>query len=223
MLGRLITAPTKEAWDCLCWMLTYMQQRKTRGIRFSSKASGIPVAFVDASNKPDPTDGKCQYGYNIQVQGGPVIAVSKKANHVGQSAAHNEYMALCHAARHIAWLRDLLTELHLPEMIPGPVELLGDNRAANLLAEEDIVTCGNQFIQLPYHYTKQEVRAGNIIILYVGTEDNLADLMTKATSKQVCAKLVPALTGYDCGLLEQILERTRTRSRTLSPANTSSE
>ena len=102
MLGRLITSPTKEAWKCLCWMLTYMLQRKTRGIRFSSKASGVLIAFADASNKPDPTDGKCQYGYNIQVQGGPVVAVSKKANHVGQSAAHNEYMALCMAARHIA-------------------------------------------------------------------------------------------------------------------------
>jgi hypothetical protein len=201
-------------------MLTYMLQRKSRGIRFSSNGNDSPFTFVDASNKPDPTDGKCQYGYDIQLQGGPIVAVSRKAAHVGQSAAHNEYMAMCHAARHIAWLRDLLSELDLQEMIPGPVEIFGDNRAANLLTEEDIVTCGNQFIQLPYHYTKQEVKANNIIILYVSTLDNLADLLTKATSGQVVARLVPALIGYDHHLLMEIVERIRAKHKSMTLAKT---
>lgn len=131
-------------------------------------------------------------------------------------------MALCHATRHIAWLKDLLTELDLEEMVPGPVELLGDNRAANLLSEEDIVTCGNQFIQLPYHYTKQEVKAGHIIVLSVSSTDNLADLLTKATSGQVCAKLIPALTGYDHYLIIEIIERTRARDKRMTSAKTAS-
>ena len=212
MAGRLITAPTQEAWHCLCWMLTYMHQRRTRGIKFSNRGNDVPITFVDASNKPDPTDGKCQYGYNTQMQGGMIIAVSKKHNHVGQSAAHNEYMALTMAARHMAWLRDLLTELDLEEMMPPPAILLGDNRAANLLSQEDIVSTGNQFIQLPYHYIKQEVRAGLITVLDVMSADNIADLMTKGVSRQVAQKLIPILCGYDHEQLTAIVDRVRQRN-----------
>ena len=196
MCGRLMVTPTKEAWNCLCHILTYMYQRKTRGIRFSSKGNDFPMTFVDASNKPDPSDGKCQYGYAIKLNNGPVITISKKHAHVGQSAAHNEYMALCMAARHVNWLRDLLTELDLQKMVKGATPMYGDNKAANLLSHEDIVTCGNQFIQLPYHYIKQEVKAGNITVEYIPTNDNEADLMTKAYSKQVSDCLTPRLTGY---------------------------
>ena len=196
MTGRLMADPTEEAWDALCWLLTYMYQRKSRGIRFSSRGNCHMICYVDASNKPDPTDGKAQFGYVIMIQGGPMVSVSKKANHVGQSASHNEYMAITHAAKHVAWARDLLSELGLEEMCPKPTTVWGDNKAANLLSHEDIITCGNQFIQLPYHYTKQEVEAGNIQVLDIVSEDNVADLTTKAYTRQVADKLIPQMTGY---------------------------
>ena len=196
MTGRLMADPTEEAWDALCWLLTYMYQRKSRGIRFSSRGNCHMICYVDASNKPDPTDGKAQFGYVIMIQGGPMVSVSKKANHVGQSASHNEYMAITHAAKHVAWARDLLSEMGLEEMCPKPTTVWGDNKAANLLSHEDIITCGNQFIQLPYHYTKQEVEAGNIQVLDIVSEDNVADLTTKAYTRQVADKLIPQMTGY---------------------------
>ena len=115
---------------------------------------------------------------------------------MGQSASHNEYMAITHAAKYVAWTRDLLTEMGLEEMCPKPTTVWGDNKAANLLPYEDIITCGNQFIQLPYHYTKQEVEAGNIEVLDIVSEDNVADLTTKAYTRQVTDKLIPQMTGY---------------------------
>ena len=45
-------------------MLNYIAQQRTTGIKFTENQSG-PVAFVDASNKDDPADGKTQYGYSI--------------------------------------------------------------------------------------------------------------------------------------------------------------
>jgi hypothetical protein len=131
------------------------------------------------------------------LSGGPVVSVSKKAAHVSQSASHNEYMAITHCARHMAWVRDLLTELRLESMAEKPTPIYGDNRAANLQAHEDIVTSGNMFIQLPYHYTKQEIQEGNIEIVDIYSEDNISDLTTKAYSRQVADKLVPQMTGYD--------------------------
>eukprot|EP00658_Telonema_sp_P-2_P083097 TRINITY_DN890_c0_g1_i8.p5 TRINITY_DN890_c0_g1~~TRINITY_DN890_c0_g1_i8.p5 ORF type:complete len:111 (+),score=8.71 TRINITY_DN890_c0_g1_i8:834-1166(+) len=55
------------------------------GVEGGMLDADIPVAYYDASNKADPTDSKCQYGYCHLWQGGPIIACSKKLAHVGLS------------------------------------------------------------------------------------------------------------------------------------------
>ena len=49
----------------------YMIQQKHRGVTFRSDGNINPVAYVDASNKPDPNDSKCQYGHVHLWMGGP--------------------------------------------------------------------------------------------------------------------------------------------------------
>jgi hypothetical protein len=105
-------------------------------------------------------------------------------------------MAAHWANRHTAWLRDLLAEMGITEVAQAPTVTWADNRAANLLCEEDIVTCGNQFMQVPYHYNKEAVAAGIVEMRYIPTADNLADLMTKSCSKQVIERLLPVLIGH---------------------------
>ena len=195
MLGRVMAAPTEQAWEAACHMLTYMHTHKHHGIRFTSNGNSKPVAYVDSSNKPDPTDSKCQYGYVIMWQGGCIITCSKKLAHVGLSAAHNEYMAAHWCNRHTAWMRDLLTEMGIEDAVLEPTITYGDNRAANLLCEEDIITCGNQFMQVPYHYNKEATQQGVIRMQYVPTKFNLADLFTKSVSRQVLQELLPVLLG----------------------------
>ncbi len=119
-LGRVMAKPTEAAWAAACHMLTYMIQHKNNGIRYSNAGNSLPVAFVDASNKADLADSKCQYGYVHLWMGGAIIARSKKLAHVGLSAAHNEYMAAHWANRHTAWLRDLLAEMGINEVAQAP-------------------------------------------------------------------------------------------------------
>ena len=144
LLGRVMSAPTEEAWEAACHMLTYLHQHKDHGIRYSTLGNPAPYTMADSSNKADPTDGKCQYGHCHMWQGGVIMAASKKLAHVGLSAAHNEYMATHWANRASMWLRDLLAEMGLGDVVAEPTPTYGDNRAANLLCEEDITTCGNQ-------------------------------------------------------------------------------
>jgi site-specific DNA-cytosine methylase len=197
MLGRQMASPTEEAWNAGINLMNWMIQNKLRGIKFSAKGNSVPVAFVDASNKPDPTDGKCQYGYVIMWMGGPIVTVSKKLAHVGLSAAHNEYMAMHWANRKIAWMRDFLREMALTDVVELPTLNCGDNQAALILSEEDIVTTGNQFIQVPYHYNKEIAEMGESKHVYVPTLLNLADVFTKCVTPQVIKDLLPQVLGYE--------------------------
>ena len=178
-------------------MMNYMYQNRHRGIMFSSVGNNTPVAYVDASNKPDPTDSKCQYGYAIMLAGGPIVTHSKKLSHVGLSAAHNEYMALQWCNRHVVWLRHLLVEMGYSDMVSDPTVVRGDNTAANQLCYEDIVTSGNQFIITPYHYNKEVVTLRLVEVKYVKSEDNLADLTTKAVDRTTSGRLTDRLAGYE--------------------------
>jgi hypothetical protein len=196
MLGRVMSSPTEEAWVEGISIMNWMIQNRLRGIKFSASGNEEPVAFVDASNKPDPSDGKCQYGYCIMWMGGPIVTVSKKLSHVGLSAAHNEYMAMHWANRKIAWMRDFLEEMELDEMLVYPTLNCGDNQAALILSEEDIVTTGNQFIQVPYHYNKEAANMGISKHVYVPSALNLADVFTKCVTSQVIDELLPKLLGY---------------------------
>ena len=99
-------------------MLTWFQQNRLRGIKFSSQGNAVPIAFSDSSfhhgikegGKLKVNDCKDQYGWVIMWQGGPIAYQSRKHAHVGQSTAHVEYMALSHCYRSVVNLRQLLQD-----------------------------------------------------------------------------------------------------------------
>ena len=119
---RVMSCHTEESWSAKMWMIKWMIQKRDRGIVFIGSANTEPIAFSDASNKADLSDGYCQYGFCIMVNGGPVVAVSKKLRHcsLSGSAAHCEYMALCEANKAVVWICQLLGELHLDYMVENP-------------------------------------------------------------------------------------------------------
>ena len=132
-----------------------MHVNRSHSIVFLDKGNPHPIVFSDASNKPDDTDGKSQYGVVTMWYGGPVATVSKKLPHVGLSAFHNEYMALRYATAHAVWMRQPLQETGWGFAITEPTPLMGDNIAANQLVAEDFITTRNQYIYLAYHYVKE--------------------------------------------------------------------
>ena len=86
-----MSRPSWAAWQAALHMLKWMIRNKNVGIKFTKGGNIFPVGFVDASNKPDPGDGKCQFGFNLMWMGGPIFELSKKLRHIGLSSEHNEY------------------------------------------------------------------------------------------------------------------------------------
>ena len=201
LLCRVMARPSWAAWNAGLHMLKWMLQQRQVGIKFSSDGNLTPVGFVDASNKPDAADGKCQYGFNLMWMGGPIMEISKKLRHIGLSSEHNEYMAMCFANQAIVWMRQLFMEMGLDEYVKEPTVLFADNIPANTLAKEDIVTSGNQYIFLPYHYNKEVQEEGHSLVAYIVSGDNLSDLLTKAVGTKEISTLYEGLTGHNLELV----------------------
>jgi hypothetical protein len=160
--------------------------------------------LADSSNKPDPSDGKAQFGGAIMFMGASVLDISRKLKHVGLSSAHNEYMALYYMHQALVWFRQLMGEMGLQYLICKPTVTLADNMAANTLSHEDVVTHGNQYLYLPFHYNKEVQEQGFSHVFYINTIYNIADLMTKAGGSKEMKGLMGALTGHDTRLIEQL-------------------
>jgi hypothetical protein len=201
-LCRVMSNPSEIAWGAAMHMISYLYKEKDHGVRYVSDGNDVPIAHYDSSNKPDPSDGKCQYGFVIHLYGGPICWTSKKHAHVGLSSGMNEYMALCHCIKTVVWLRQLLEEMGLNEMTEKPTLVFGDNDNCTRLSKEDIVTSGNKFYYLPYHYSKEAVAMGHVKTLRCDTTENLSDPLTKNLTTGKCVSLFPSLKGYDGFLVE---------------------
>ena len=84
------------------------------------------------------------------------------------------------AIREIRWIHQLLQELKFE--VPTPV-LLGDNDSAVMIASNTRMDNRIKSIDIKYHYIKDEVNAKHVMLQYVPTEDNLADIFTKPLAR----------------------------------------
>ena len=94
----------------------------------------------------------------------------------------------------------------LHELLQEPTVLWADNKPANILSKEDIVGSGNQYIYLPYHFNKETQELGFSRTEYIKSQDNLADLMTKAVSSKTLQDLLRSLTRHDHRLIKRLIE-----------------
>ena len=101
---------------------------------------------------------------------------------------------MCNQA--VVWLRQLLFELGFNDLIKEPTVVYGDNKQANTLCVEQIITSGNQYIYLPYHWNKEVVEMGYVQIRDCRTALNIADLFTKPVPAQKIRDLMGQLLGY---------------------------
>ena len=208
MLCRVMATPSEKAWEAAMQMIAYLYHNRHEGIKFSKAGNKMPIGFVDASNKPDQyVDGRAQWGDVFIFMGGPICEQSKKLKHVGLSSEHNEYMAMYYANQHLVWIRQLLEEMGLKNLIKEPTIMFADNKAANALSKEDIVSQGNQYIYLTYHFNKEVQELGFCKVEYIATDDNISDTMTKAVETVVRKRLQGPLSGYDLRLIQRLEKR----------------
>lgn len=140
-LCKVMSKPTEQAWKTATKLIAYMHEHKAAGITYHSNGNRIPFLMLDASNKGGPSDSKRAYGLCGIWMGGPIIAVPKKLEHSSSATAANTaangYMAISHTAKYAVWLRQLLVEMDLRDLVSNPTPILADDTAANQWVKDD--------------------------------------------------------------------------------------
>ncbi|KAF8752457.1 Reverse transcriptase (RNA-dependent DNA polymerase) [Rhizoctonia solani] len=89
-----------------------------------------------------------------------------------------EYMALSHACTQAIWFCQFFQELYYPA--DAPTLILSDNLAALTLSVESQFHGRSKHIDIRHHFMRDTIEKRMISTLYVPSNENLADALTKA-------------------------------------------
>jgi hypothetical protein len=81
-------------------------------------------------------------------------------------------------------------------IIMKPVLIRNDNQGALEVIKNPSNHHKTKHIDIRYHYVRENNEEGNISVEYVLSGENIADMFTKAVSKQKLLSFKPYLFGY---------------------------
>ena len=138
------------------------------------------TGFTDSDMAGDMDDRKSTSDMTFYVNECLVAWNSQKQKTVALSSCEAEFMAATSAACHALWLRSLLAELLGAE--PKAVKMFVDNKSAIALMKNPVFHGRRKHIDTRFHFIRECVEGGQIIVEFARTEEQRADLLTKALS-----------------------------------------
>jgi hypothetical protein len=106
---------------------------------------------------------------------------NKKQTSVALSATEAEYVATYSSSSEVVWLRKLLVGLFGLEL-EGTC-IFCENQSCIKLFENLVFHDKSKHVEIKYHYIRYLVQKGAVKLRYIGTDKNIADVLTKPLSK----------------------------------------
>ena len=103
---------------------------------------------------------------------------SRKQSIIALSTAEAEYVAAAHSTKESLWFREFLGEFS--DVVKGPIKLNCDNQAAIALSKDNKFHARTKHISIRYHFIREAVENDQIALQYVPSNENVADVFTKA-------------------------------------------
>ncbi|GJY45551.1 retrotransposon protein, putative, ty1-copia subclass [Tanacetum coccineum] len=116
----------------------------------------------------------------FQQNPGDVDWKSAKQSIFATSSVEAEYIAAFDASKEAVWVRKFISGLGVVPIIEKPINMYCDNIGAIAIANESGITKGARHFRAKVHYLGDVIEFGDIKLEKVHTDDNLADLFTKA-------------------------------------------
>jgi len=181
LLSRFMTGPTKIHMGAAKRILRYMQGTLSYGIEYVRDQSVTLIGFCDADWAGSEDDNRSTSGYAFSFGIGVFSWSSMKQNTVALSTAEAEYVSASEATAQAIWLRFVLDDLG--EMQAEATPLFCDNMSAISMARNPIFHQRTRHINRKYHFIREALQEGVINIQFCRSEEQLADIFTKALPK----------------------------------------
>ncbi|SOV07074.1 uncharacterized protein UDID_18712 [Ustilago sp. UG-2017a] len=181
VLSRYMSIPIDSAWKAAIHVVKYLNQTNKYQLHLGGETnehSDTPVmTYTDANWASDPTNGRRSTSGSITyVYGCPVSWKSHVQKCVALSAVEAEFIATSEAVRETLFFSYLLRDLEITDVWPV---LYTDSQGCIQVSKDPAKYWKLKHIDTRYHFVRDHVQEGNVAIKYVGTANNIADVLTK--------------------------------------------
>ena len=196
-LCQTVAAPTTDDFKKAGKLLRYLAGSVNLGLMFykPTHAKYLPLeleGYGDSDWAGDVKDAKSQTGFIHRLGASPISWGSRKQSVVALSTAEAELVAAVDAAKEILWLRSVLGEIGEINLDKATV-MFCDNTAAIALGSKSVISKRTRHINIRLHCINEWCLSGQIKLEKIHTDENLADLFTKAMHRDRFAKLIKAM------------------------------
>ena len=195
VVSRFMHKPQKQHLDAVYRILRYLKGTAGKGVLYRNHGHLNLHAFTDADWGADRDSRKSTSGYFTLVGGNLVSWKSKLQKVVAMSSAEAEFRGIAKGITEVLWLRKLLKELgYKPKK---SCELYCDNMAAIRISENPVQHDRTKHVEIDRHFIKDHLDGKVVTLPFVRSEDQLADILTKAVSTQVFNQVLSKLDVRD--------------------------
>lgn len=163
-------------------VLKYLMGTANLTLKYGQTDSNTDLTgYCDADFAGDVQTRKSTSAYVFMIGGGAVSWASRLQSLVALSTAESEYVSACSATQETVHLRQLLEDVGFKQH--GPTPLMEDNQACIAFSTGAGDHNRTKHIEVRYHFVRDKVAKGEVKLIHVSTEHQLADLLTKPLDK----------------------------------------
>ena len=177
----LMSNPGPAHWAAVKHVFRYLNGMQKLGIIYRQGREVEPLTYLDANWGSNINDRKSISGYVFQMAGRPISWQSKKQPTIALSSMEAKYMAESLVTWQVIWLWTLTAELGIP--YSGPTILKVDNQGVIAYSHNATNHGCTKHIDIQHHFVHEKIISRKVDIQYCATDDNLANLLTKALPK----------------------------------------
>jgi len=174
--------PTKLYWKAGKHVLRYLKGTSGYGLWYRQSDEVKLCGFTDAYWVGSPTDIKSTFGGNFSIGSTAVSWYNKNQRSMALISTEVEYMAASLAACEAIWMRKVLVGLFGSHS--EPTVIYCDNQSCIKLSVNPVFHDRSKHINIRYHHIRDCVQWKIMLLSYIPTEDQDADILTKALTRR---------------------------------------
>uniref|UniRef100_A0A2N9HTH1 Integrase catalytic domain-containing protein n=1 Tax=Fagus sylvatica TaxID=28930 RepID=A0A2N9HTH1_FAGSY len=184
MVSRYQSNPGPAHWRAVKRILRYLRGTSDHALCYHGGDLRL-TGYNDADWASDKDERKSTLGYAFILGGGAVSWCSKKQSCIALSTMESEYVACSAAVQEAVWLRRFLQRLGVTAHAEDVVLLYSDSTSALAYAKDPKYHGKAKHIELRYHYIRDMVSQGEVILQHISTGSMVADPLTKPIARDL--------------------------------------
>jgi len=199
-LSRYNSRPFTSHMTTAKRVLQYLKSTADFHLHFNGNGIGIGigidignslVGYSDSDLANDSADRKSQGSHVFLASNGAISWQSQKQSLIAMSTLEAEFIACSEASSEAKWLLQLQKDIHGKDLPPLPINC--DNQGALTLITTGIIKARTKHIDVCYHNSLNLHRRRIVNYSYIHTDENVADILTKALAKDKHTKFTKAM------------------------------